>query len=98
MRWLRSALFAVIFYTGTVPFVLLSFPISLLGTGPLRRWADTWCLFHRVCARWLLGIRSRIEGEMPRGAYLVAGKHQSMFETLEMFIILDSPAMVLKRE
>ena len=98
MRWLRSALFALIFYTGTVPFVLLSFPISLLGTGPLRRWADTWCRFHRVCARWLLGIRPRIEGDVPRGPFLVAGKHQSMFETLEMFIILDSPAMVLKRE
>ena len=98
MRWLRSALFALIFYAGTVPAVLLAFPVSLLGTRPLRAWADGWCRFHRLCARWLLGVRSRVEGAVPTGPCLVAAKHQSMYETLEMFILLDEPAMVLKRE
>jgi 1-acyl-sn-glycerol-3-phosphate acyltransferase len=98
MAAFRSLLFALIFYAGTVPAVLLAFPVSLLGTGPLRAWAHGWLRFHRLCATWLLGIRTRIEGEVPAGPGLVALKHQSMYETFEIMLILDQPAVVLKRE
>jgi 1-acyl-sn-glycerol-3-phosphate acyltransferase len=98
MAAFRSFLFALIFYGGTVPAVLFSFPISLLGTKAVRWWAHQWARFHRLCARYLLGVRTRIEGTPPRGACLVACKHQSMFETLEMILMLDEPATVLKRE
>jgi 1-acyl-sn-glycerol-3-phosphate acyltransferase len=98
MAALRSFLFALFFYGGTVPAVLLSFPISLLGTGAVRWWAHQWARYHGLCARLLLGVRTRIEGRPPRGACLVACKHQSMFETLEIIPMLDEPATVLKRE
>ncbi len=98
MAALRSLLFAVIFYGGTVPAVLLSFPISLFGTGAIRGWAHLWARYHRFCARYLLGVRTVVEGTPPRGACLVACKHQSMFETLEIIPMLDEPATVLKRE
>ena len=98
MAALRSFLFALIFYGGTVPAVLLSFPISLFGTKAIRGWAHVWARYHRLCARFLLGVRTRVEGTPPGGACLVACKHQSMFETLEMILLLDEPATVLKRE
>ena len=98
MALLRSALFALIFYTWTVFAVLLSFPVSLFGTRAIRGWARGWCRVHRACAGVLLGIRSRIEGAPPAGPGLVALKHQSMFETLEVMLMLDQPAIVLKRE
>lgn len=98
MALIRSTLFAVAFYGWTVIAVLLSFPISLLGTRPLRRWAHGWCRVNRWLARSLLGIRTRIEGAPPAGSALVACKHQSVFETLEMMLLLDQPAVVLKRE
>ncbi|MBX3560589.1 MAG: 1-acyl-sn-glycerol-3-phosphate acyltransferase [Sphingomonas sp.] len=98
MSLVRSALFALVFYGGTVIAVLLSFPISLLGTGAIRSWAHSWCRFHRWCAAHILGIRARVEGAPPPGAVLVAVKHQSMFETMEMILLLNEPAVVLKRE
>jgi 1-acyl-sn-glycerol-3-phosphate acyltransferase len=98
MAAVRSFLFALIFYGGTVPAVLLSFPISLFGTKAVRWWAHCWARYHRVCARVLLGVHTRVEGTPPRGACLVACKHQSMYETLEMILMLDEPATVLKRE
>jgi len=98
MNALRSALFALLFYGWTVVAVLLSFPVSLFGTRAIRRWAHGWCLAHRFLARWILGIRSRVEGRPPAGPALVAVKHQSMFETMEMVLLLDTPAVVLKRE
>lgn len=98
MAVFRSLLFAFIFYAGTVPAVLLSFPISLLGTAAIRWWAQMWVRFHKFCARWLLGVKTRVEGTPPRGACLVACKHQAMYETLEIILMLDEPAIVLKRE
>jgi 1-acyl-sn-glycerol-3-phosphate acyltransferase len=98
MAVLRSALFALVFYSWTVVAVLLSFPISLFGRQATRAWAHVWMRFHRFAAAWLLGIRSRIEGEPPTGASLVALKHQSMYETLEIMLLLKEPAVVMKRE
>ena len=47
--------------------VLLSFPISLLGTQAMRGWAHGWVARPPLAARAaLLGIRTRIEGEPPR--------------------------------
>ena len=98
MSVVRSALFALVFYAWTVIAVLLSFPISLFGQGAIRGWAHLWARFHRVCARYLLGIRTVVEGAPPSGAILAAAKHQSMFETLELLLMFNEPAIVLKRE
>jgi len=46
----------------------------------------------------VLGVRSQVEGAIPPGAVLIAVKHQSMYETLEMVRIADTPVIVLKRE
>lgn len=94
----RGLLFALIFYPVTVVAVLAAFPVALAGTRAVRAHARGWALFHRWCARLLLGISARVEGPVPRGAVLIAGKHQAMFETIEMLVLLDSPAVVLKRE
>ena len=98
MAFVRSLAYALAFYGWTVFAVLLSFPISLFGTRAIRRWAHLWVRFHRWCAANLLGVRARIEGAVPKRSVLVAAKHQSMFETFELVVMLDEPAVVLKRE
>jgi 1-acyl-sn-glycerol-3-phosphate acyltransferase len=98
MNALRSLLYALVFYPGSVLYVLVGILMIPLGRGPVRRVADAWAGFNRACARFLLGIRSRVEGNVPRGPVLVAVKHQSMFETTEVALILDTPATVMKSE
>jgi 1-acyl-sn-glycerol-3-phosphate acyltransferase len=98
MNFLRSLLYALAFYPGSVPYVLAGIIVIPLGRGAVRRVADGWAAFNRACARFLLGITSRVEGEVPRGPVLVAVKHQSMFETLEIALLLDTPATVMKSE
>jgi len=98
MNLVRSALFALFFFSGTVVFVLLAFPAASFGEQPLMRVAHGWARWHRWCARLLLGIRSQVEGVPPAGAVIVAAKHQSMFETIEILLVLDKPAVVMKRE
>ena len=99
MNALRSLVFALIFYPGTVLFVLAAFPVAAVGgREPVRRHTRRWAAFHRWCAAAILGIRTRIEGPVPEGAVLVAAKHQSMFETLEIVMLLDRPAVIMKRQ
>ena len=69
---IRSLAFYLVFYGGTILYVLAFWPAALLGEGPARRVVHAWALFHRRCARWLLGIRVVVEGEMPNEGVLVA--------------------------
>jgi len=96
---LRNLAFAVIFYGGSVPFVLLSPVAALFGQNALLGFARGWIEFHRWAARALLGIETRVEGDPHLGTpALYAAKHQSMYETLELSRLLNRPAIVMKQE
>ena len=98
IAWLRTLLFRIVFYGGSVV-IVGTVPISaLFGQRAIIAHATVWTRFHRLMVRWLLGIRIRIEGTRPAGPALYAAKHQGMFETLELQSLLDGPAMVLKEE
>ncbi|HEX8485107.1 1-acyl-sn-glycerol-3-phosphate acyltransferase [Sphingomonas sp.] len=96
--WIRTTLFRIVFYAGSVP-IVTTVPISaLFGQRVVMAHAVVWTRFHHWAARIFLGIRIRIEGERPAGPALYASKHQAMFETLELQWMLDGPAMAIKEE
>lgn len=94
----RSLLFYGVFYTGTVVMVLASFVAVMMGDEPFRRTVRGWGLLHRWCARWLLGIRLVIEGELPDEGVLVAIKHESFFEAIDLPAQMHRPAPFPKVE
>lgn len=94
----RAILFALTIYLATALFVLAALAASPFGHRPLRRVVLNWTRFHAWLADRWLGIGSRVEGRLPDGAYLLAIKHQAMFETLEAVRLFGEPVMVLKRE
>lgn len=98
MQHLRSIVYALIFYPATALFVLAGLTASLFGTAATRALVRSWAEFHHRLASGLLGVRSEVIGQMPAGAALIAVKHQSMYETLEMIRIADTPVIVIKRE
>jgi 1-acyl-sn-glycerol-3-phosphate acyltransferase len=98
MAPLRSALFALAFYAGTLLWMAAGFAAVPLGPDSVRRVVTGWTRYHRWCAARLLGLRARVEGSAPTGPVLVAAKHQSMFETLELVALLPHPALVMKHE
>jgi 1-acyl-sn-glycerol-3-phosphate acyltransferase len=98
MNFLRSLLFAFFFYAVTLlvaPFATLSI---LWGPPGVRALARGWANWHYWCASNILGIRTRIEGKLPSGPVLIAGKHQSMFETMELVRLMDAPGIIMKQE
>lgn len=98
MQAVRSLLYALIFYAVTVALVVAGVIVTLFGTDATRALVRTWTDFHHALAGGLLGVRTKVEGAIPGGAVLIAVKHESMFETLEMERIASTPVIVLKRE
>jgi 1-acyl-sn-glycerol-3-phosphate acyltransferase len=98
MNFVRSTLFALFFYPGTAFFVAAALLAAPFGRRPFIGVVLVWARFHRWCAAALLGVRTQLEGVPPGVPSLVASKHQSMFETLELVLILKAPAAVVKRE
>ena len=98
MAWLRSLLFALLFYPGTLIYVLIIIAGSLIGPGPVRRWVHRWALFHYWLVRKILGISFEWDGRIPDGPYLIAVKHQAMVEAVDTLRFANSPVVVMKRE
>lgn len=98
MDAVRSAAFALVFYPATVLFTLAALACVPFGSSGVRAVAIAWAGFHRRCATYILGIRTRIEGDLPKETVIVAAKHQSMYETIDLVVVLDRPRIVMKQE
>jgi len=95
---LRSLAFMLIFYPGSLLFVLAAMASNLVAPRSIPRVATAWSRFHRRCAYWVLGQKVRVEGRLENGPYLYIVKHESMFETIDLLCLLDRPAIAAKRE
>lgn len=98
MAALRSLIFFLFFYPGTLVYVLGVILFSPLGTPTVRRIVHGWSDFHHWLVHHVLGIRFTWDGEIPAGPYLIAVKHQAMVETIEALRFARTPVVVMKRE
>lgn len=95
---IRSLLFALVFYPGSLMFVLWAMAFGWTTPLMVQRTATHWSRFHRWCVQRLLGQRIVVEGDLPIGPYLYIAKHESMFETIDILCLFDRPAIGAKRE
>jgi 1-acyl-sn-glycerol-3-phosphate acyltransferase len=98
MAFARSLLYAAIFYPATFLWVVAGLVASLRGQRPTLAVVLSWVDLHHWLCVSILGIRTRVEGAIPRGSHLFAVKHQSMLETLEMVRLSNLPVIVMKQE
>ena len=100
MIWVRSLLFAAVFYVLSAVTCIVMSPLLL---GP-RRWIvvaiGVWARVVMACLRVICGVKVEVRGRqfMPTGPALVAAKHQGMFDTIAPFTFLPDAAYVLKKE
>lgn len=100
MTALRSLIFNVVFYVNLVLFLVLGaeffFTPRKWSIRALQAWGKSALWWLRI----LCGTHIEVRGveHIPEGAALVAGKHQSFWETFAILPCLDDPAMVLKKE
>lgn len=98
ITFIRSTLFALLFYGMTVPLLLAAMIARPLGHGVLVPVVQLWAWIHRVLVRIVLGQHVVIEGRLPGDALFVVCKHESMFETIDTVCIFRRPIIAAKRE
>src|ERR1700761_8698104 len=101
MKRLRSIAFSIAFpvWTG-ICCIVLAFGPLLPRKGALKM-AILWVTSVAWVERNVLGLHYRVIGRenLPKdGAFIVAAKHQSPFETMKLHLLLNDPAIVLKKE
>ena len=96
----RSLIFNALFYINITIRMIVALPTILLPYsflhGVLRRYASSTLWFLRVVCGTKVEWRGR--EKLPPGACIVACKHQSLWETFALFMLLPDPTYVLKRE
>lgn len=101
MIWLRSTIFAIGIWLYTPLFVVVTL-ILCIPLSPLNRYKLTSNWAHHML--WWLRVTCHIsyqvkgEENIPSTACVVLAKHQSMWETMAMQLILPPQVWVLKRE
>jgi 1-acyl-sn-glycerol-3-phosphate acyltransferase len=98
MAVLRSLLFYLVFYTGSIFYTSGSLLVLPFSARAFRKVVRGWAQFHRACARILLGMRVRIEGEVPEGPAFYAIKHESFFEAIDAPAQFRNPSVFAKEE
>ncbi|MFL6724284.1 MAG: lysophospholipid acyltransferase family protein [Sphingomicrobium sp.] len=98
MALVRSLLFFLLFYPGTLVYVLTVIAVSPFGSTPVRKTVHGWSAFHYWLVRHILRIRFEWDGEIPEGAYLIAVKHLAMVEAVDTLRFARTPVVVMKSE
>jgi 1-acyl-sn-glycerol-3-phosphate acyltransferase len=98
MTLFRSALFMAWFLILTAIMAIIFLPLLACPRKATVRMARFWARATLWGLRILAGVGERQIGEAPKGGVLVAAKHMSMWDTLALYLALDDPGIVLKRE
>lgn len=95
---IRSAIFTLIFYLGSLPLVGYAFLTIWISQDALAWSSRLWSRYHFLCCKWLLGLHIKVEGELQTEPVLYAIKHESMFETLDIPRFFNHPIIIAKKE
>ena len=98
MNLVRSILFALLFYPGTILYCSAAMLSAPFGRAPLRACVHGWAKYHHWLVHHVLRIRFEWDGEVPKGAYIVVVKHHAMVEAVDTLRFAHTPIVVMKKE
>ncbi len=97
-QWLRSLAFNTQMYVMMALMAVFFTPLAMLS----RDWAfhgvHSYCRWVRWTARWMVGIRTEVRGEVPTGEVLIAAKHQSFLDIIIIVSVTPRPKFIMKKE
>lgn len=97
---LRSIVFNLLFYLNTLVYLVIALPTFFMPYRAIIAVARSWGATNLVLLRVVAGIDIDVRGaeKIPKGAILVAAKHQSAWETFALLPLFDNPVFIVKRE
>ena len=94
----RTIVWTPFFYFGSAVVAIAASIASLLPRTAFDWTIRQWGRWQRWCARWILGQKVRVEGDWPAEAAFFIFKHEAMFETIDMPMMLNRPVVFTKQE
>lgn len=96
----RSIIFNFLFYLVLLLFLLLGSPTLIMPRIYSIRALQLWGRVSIWMLRIICNIKMEVRGQenLANGPLIIAGKHQSAWETFAIPPLLNDPCMVLKRE
>jgi 1-acyl-sn-glycerol-3-phosphate acyltransferase len=98
MTVLRSTIFFLWFALASTVLSLLGVPALLLDRRVVVSISRTWSRATLWGLRVIAGLDYELRGPIPSKGVLVASKHMSMWDTIALYLFLDDPTVVMKRE
>ena len=100
MNVLRSLLFNMAFFGWTALLSIGGIPLLAAPAGWIIAAQRFWARGVIRLLRLLAGTDYAVSGRenLPDGPFVIAAKHQSAWETIIFFLLIDRPAYVLKKE
>jgi len=100
VKFLGSLLFLVFYFVVSAVIYTAAIPLFLGPRIAVIRAAQFWARLMLWALRVFCGQTYEVRGRehVPHGAALVASKHFSMWETMAFMVLVNDPAIVLKRE
>jgi 1-acyl-sn-glycerol-3-phosphate acyltransferase len=97
---IRSVLFNTLFYLNLAVQIVAALPTLLMPRWGILAVARFWARTNLWLLRVVCGtkVEFRALAKIPPGPLLVAAKHQSLWETFALLLILSDPAYIMKRE
>ena len=100
MMFVRSLFFNIVSFAWTIALLFLLTPFLLLPRAlmlaAIRCWIAGIFAFQRAVLR--LDFEFRGLDNLPEGPCIIASAHQSAWDTVAFYAVVDDPAFVLKRE
>ena len=100
MVTVRSILFNILFYLNLVLLLLAALVTLVLPRRAVLKMAELWGRVSVWLLRVVCGTKVELRGleNLPKGALIVAAKHQSTWETFALLKLFDDFTFIVKRE
>ncbi|WP_071673005.1 lysophospholipid acyltransferase family protein [Nioella nitratireducens] len=96
IQWIRSLIFIGQMYLMMVVLAIFYTPWAIFDRSGAFAAVHAYCRWVRWSARWMVGLRSEVRGEVPTGEVLIASKHQSFFDIILIVSVVPRPKFIMK--
>lgn len=96
----RGIVLMIVLYPSLIVWMIAGLPVLIMPRRTMTALTKAWSRYFLFLCHVFAGIRFEVRGRehLPRGAYLVASKHQSIWETFALLHLFPDPCFVLKQE
>ncbi|MBV7377408.1 lysophospholipid acyltransferase family protein [Maritimibacter dapengensis] len=98
IQLIRSLVFIFLMYAAMGLMGVVYFFLTLFNRDMAYTAVGHYTMVVRFLARWVIGLRSEIRGEVPTDEVLICSKHQSFFDIILIVSAVPRPKFIMKKQ